>query len=169
VTDPDSRTVKTPRGYVQGYNAQAVVTEAQIVIAAEVTIESPDFGHLEPMVAATEQQLRAIGCTETPQVVVADAGYWHQVQIDRHVSRPLRQRTRLGSGEARLHPQVSVHTIRGRPELPSRPDVHPDADGYRGRQRVDAIDRRERVPRSLTAGRTSAEPVTPDETVSSGN
>lgn len=89
VTDPDSRNVKTPRGYVQGYNAQAVVTEAQIVIAAEVTIDSPDFGHLEPMVAATEQQLRAIGFTETPQVVVADAGYWHQVQIDNIVSRAI--------------------------------------------------------------------------------
>jgi hypothetical protein len=24
VTDPDSRNVKTPRGYLQGYNAQAV-------------------------------------------------------------------------------------------------------------------------------------------------
>jgi hypothetical protein len=31
-----------------GYNAQAVCTEDQIVIAAEVTIDSPDFGHLEP-------------------------------------------------------------------------------------------------------------------------
>src|SRR6266550_3142993 len=42
VTDPDSRNVKTPRGYVQGYNAQAVVSENQIVIAAEVTIASSD-------------------------------------------------------------------------------------------------------------------------------
>ncbi len=38
VTDLDSRNVKTPRGWVQGYNAQAAVTETQIVIAAEVTI-----------------------------------------------------------------------------------------------------------------------------------
>src|SRR3712207_8779077 len=30
VTDPDSRNVKTPRGWVQGYNAQAVATEDQI-------------------------------------------------------------------------------------------------------------------------------------------
>jgi transposase len=33
VTDPDSRNVKTSRGWVQGYNAQAVVTSEQIVIA----------------------------------------------------------------------------------------------------------------------------------------
>ena len=58
VTDPDSRNVKTPRGWVQGYNAQAVVTEQQIVIAAEVTVDSPDFGHLEPMVDAAQRRAR---------------------------------------------------------------------------------------------------------------
>jgi hypothetical protein len=35
VTDPDSRNLKTTRGWVQGYNAQAAVTPEQIVIAAE--------------------------------------------------------------------------------------------------------------------------------------
>lgn len=87
VTDPDSRNVKTPRGYVQGYNAQAAVTEGQIVIAAEVTIDSSDCGHLQPMVTATENELAAIGFADTPQVIVADAGYWHQVQMDNIVER----------------------------------------------------------------------------------
>jgi hypothetical protein len=32
-TDPDSRNVKTLRGWLQGYNAQAATTERQIVIA----------------------------------------------------------------------------------------------------------------------------------------
>jgi hypothetical protein len=45
-TDLDSRNVKTPRSYTQGYNAQAVVNEFQIVLAAEVTASSPDFSHL---------------------------------------------------------------------------------------------------------------------------
>ena len=35
LSDLDSRNVKTSRGWVQGYNAQAVCTEDQIVIAAE--------------------------------------------------------------------------------------------------------------------------------------
>lgn len=87
ITDPDSRNVKTPRGWVQGYNAQAAVTETQIVLAAEVTTDSPDFGHLEPMVAATESELAAIGHRQMPQVVVADAGYWHHVQMDAIVER----------------------------------------------------------------------------------
>src|SRR5215213_9367988 len=41
LSDLDSRNVKTSRGWVQGYNAQAVATEDQIVIAAEVTVASP--------------------------------------------------------------------------------------------------------------------------------
>jgi hypothetical protein len=87
VTDPDSRNVKTPRGYMQGYNAQAVVGENQIVIAAEVNADSPDFGHLEPMVTAAEDELEKAGVTETPEVVVADPGYWHQVQMENVVAR----------------------------------------------------------------------------------
>jgi transposase len=82
VTDLDSRNVKTSRGWVQGYNAQAVCTEQQIVIAAEVTVDSPDFGHLGPMVNATETELAAAGIGDAPQVVLADAGYWHQAQIE---------------------------------------------------------------------------------------
>ena len=86
-TDPDSRNVKTPRGYLQGYNAQAVVNERQIVVAAEINTDSPDFGHLEPMVDAARTELAAAGVTEQPEVVVADAGYWHQAQMESIVSQ----------------------------------------------------------------------------------
>jgi transposase len=87
LTDPDSRNVKTSRGWVQGYNAQAVCTERQIVIAAEVTVDSPDFGHLEPMVAATETELAAAGIDALPEVVLADAGYWHSEQMEQLTGR----------------------------------------------------------------------------------
>jgi hypothetical protein len=80
-TDPDSRNVKTPRGWVQGYNAQAATNEQQIVIAAELTNSSADFGQIEPMVTAARRELRTAGVADVPAVVVADAGYWHQVQI----------------------------------------------------------------------------------------
>jgi hypothetical protein len=73
LTDPDSRNVKTSRGWVQGYNAQAVVTTEQIVVAAEVTGDSPDFGHLEPMVTPPRLSLPTSGsirrrrsCSPTP-------------------------------------------------------------------------------------------------------
>jgi transposase len=80
-TDPDSRNVKTPRGWVQGYNAQAAANERQIVIAAELTNSSADFGQIEPMVNAVRRELRAAGVAALPEVVVADAGYWHRVQM----------------------------------------------------------------------------------------
>jgi hypothetical protein len=83
LSDLDSRNVKTSRGWVQGYNAQAVCTEDQIVIAAEVTVDSPDFGHLEPMVAAARDELARAGLDQSPEIVLADAGYWHQVQMER--------------------------------------------------------------------------------------
>jgi hypothetical protein len=82
VTDLDSRNVKTPRSYTQGYNVQAVVNKQQIVLAAEVTLSSPDFGHLEPMVSATRRELEQVGVSDTPEVALADSGYWHEKQID---------------------------------------------------------------------------------------
>jgi hypothetical protein len=86
LSDLDSRNVKTSRGWVQGYNAQLVTTEDQIVIAAEVNVDSPDFGHLEPMVLAAGAELARAGVTEAPRLVLADAGYWHQIQMERLVS-----------------------------------------------------------------------------------
>jgi transposase len=87
VTDPDSRLVKAMHGWIQGYNAQAAVDEQQIVLAAEITIDSPDFGHLEPMVDAAEAELEKAGVTDKPKVALADAGYWHQKQMESVVSR----------------------------------------------------------------------------------
>ena len=88
LTDPQARgMLKATRGYIQGYNAQAAVDENQIVIAAEVTVDSPDFGHLEPILNATQSELEAAGVSETPGVLLADAGYWHQVQMENIVNR----------------------------------------------------------------------------------
>ena len=105
-TDLDSRNVKTPRSYTQGYNVQAVVTEEQIVLAAAVSASSPDFGHLEPMVRATKRELQAIGVTETPGVAVADSGYWNEQQMDHVV--------------ANEHVQVLIPPDAGKRETPRR-------------------------------------------------
>jgi transposase len=85
-TDHDSRPMRT-HGYapLQGYNAQLAVNEQQIVVAAELTTDSPDFGHLEPMVRAAQRELRGVELGD-PSVVLADAGYWHQRQIETVVS-----------------------------------------------------------------------------------
>jgi hypothetical protein len=87
VTDPDSRMIKATLGYIQGYNAQAAANENQIVIAAEVTPVAADFGQLQPLVEAAVDELAQVGISDTPDVVLADAGYWHQVQIENVVNR----------------------------------------------------------------------------------
>jgi transposase len=86
-TDPGSRKVKTPRGYMQGYNAQAVTTSEQIVVAAEVTVTSSDSTHLAPMITAACEELHAAGITGPPEVVVADAGYWNRPHIEHLVNQ----------------------------------------------------------------------------------
>jgi hypothetical protein len=82
VTDPDSRNLKTTRGWVQGYNAQAAVTPGQIVVAAEISTESLDTTNLQPMVETACRELEAAGVAETPDVVLADAGYWKNDAIE---------------------------------------------------------------------------------------
>jgi transposase len=82
LTDPDSRLVHGMRGWLQGYNAQAVCNEQHLILAAEVMTASPDFGHLGPMVDAARSELAGAGVTEAPRVVIADAGYWHLEQMN---------------------------------------------------------------------------------------
>src|ERR671918_2921219 len=87
LTDPDSRVVKGLRGFLQGYNAQAVTNEHQVVLPAEVMTAGGDFGHLEPMLDATRRELAATGIDELPEVLLADAGYWHGEQMHRMTDR----------------------------------------------------------------------------------
>ena len=75
VTDPDSRIMKTASGYVQGYNAQAVATDDQIIVAAEVTQEENDFHQLHPMLEKAAETLAAAGVEEKMEQALADAGY----------------------------------------------------------------------------------------------
>src|SRR5215204_5591096 len=82
VSDPDSRNLKTTRGWLQGYNAQAVVGEGQIVLAAEISVESLDTANLQPMIQTVLRELQRAGVTETPGVVLADAGYWTNDAIE---------------------------------------------------------------------------------------
>jgi len=101
-TDPDARRMKFGRNFLPAYNAQAVATEEQIIVAAEITTEGGDFEQLDPMVAAAEHELEAAGIEERPEVVLADAGYWSNGHID-----SLRERG--------MTPIVAPDTTRNRP------------------------------------------------------
>jgi hypothetical protein len=82
LTDPDSRRMKGNRRYIQGYNAQTVVTEQQIVIAAEISTSAPDFSNLRPMIDTALSELERAGVTGKPEVAVADADYWNEQHMD---------------------------------------------------------------------------------------
>ena len=78
VTDPQSRIMSTAAGWVQGYNAQAMVNDQQIIIACHVSQDANDVGLYQPMVEATLERLDQAGITEPIGLVLADAGYWSQ-------------------------------------------------------------------------------------------
>jgi hypothetical protein len=81
LTDPDSRPVRTHRGFIQGYNAQAAATEDQIVVTAEVLVGGTDQGLLAPMTARIAAELDAAGIDTPIGTLIADAGYWNAEQI----------------------------------------------------------------------------------------
>jgi len=82
ITDPDSRPMKTPRGFIQGYNAQAVATKEQVIVSCELAPGTLDQGPLEPMLDSAKENLAAIGAAG-PETILADAGYWSPAQIER--------------------------------------------------------------------------------------
>jgi hypothetical protein len=65
----------------QAYNVQTAVNERQIILAAEISLDAPDFGHLEPLLDHALAHLRRHQIGEAPEAVVGDAGYWHTRQI----------------------------------------------------------------------------------------
>lgn len=97
LTDPDSRLMKSPSGWVQGYNAQLVVSDDQIILAVEATQSPADVESYQPMVAAAQAAVTDMfadmfadvfraGPAQTEPVVsigvvVADAGYLSEANL----------------------------------------------------------------------------------------
>jgi transposase len=68
-TDPESRIMKGPDGFVQAYNAQIAVNEQQLIVGQAVTQDTNDKKQLIPMIAIIEAQ-----SGDTPTQLLADAG-----------------------------------------------------------------------------------------------
>lgn len=77
LTDPESSLTPTSKGgFIQGYNAQVVVsTKDRLIIAADVVADTNDMRQLQPMV---EQTINNIG---VPGAVLVDSGYENTRQI----------------------------------------------------------------------------------------
>jgi transposase len=110
VTDPDSRLVKGERGFLQGYTAQAAVTEDQLILTAEVITGGSERNALEPLIDLTCSELVQAGIKQRPKVALADAGFWNTEQIERLAKRGIRPLVNPDSGK-RKEPS----RIRGKP------------------------------------------------------
>ena len=81
ITDPDSRIMSARGAFVQGYNAQTVVGEGQVILAAAVTNSGNDSQQLLPMLAAARENLQTIGHAGPIKCALADGGYWNHDDI----------------------------------------------------------------------------------------
>ena len=81
LTDPDSRIMTTKDGWVQGYNAQAIVNPQQIVLACDVSQNAGDVQLYEPMNDRLTQTLTAGGITAEIELELADAGYCSEANL----------------------------------------------------------------------------------------
>lgn len=78
ITDPDSRILKTRRGYLQGYNGQAMADcDSQVIVACSLTQEANDVKQLTPMLERCIEQAGRL-----PVQTLADAGYCSEANLE---------------------------------------------------------------------------------------
>jgi len=119
--------MKTTDGFHYAYNAQAMVDEySQVVVATDVTQHAGDAHQLIPMIEAARDSLTDAGIADDPTVVLADAGYCSEDN--------LQQLTNL-----EVNAVVATGKIRHNERVPDAP---------RGRIPKDAT-QRERIARKL--------------------
>jgi transposase len=118
LTDPDSRMMKTPKGFAQSYTAQAVTTAGQIIVAVDVTNDQNDNQALRPMIEQAVDILTVDGAANQVQVALADSGYWNLQEIETIEKR---------MGIATLVATVRDRDLRagvGKPDRPSLQRMH---------------------------------------------
>lgn len=148
ITDPGSRViVRAGKPAVQGYNAQAVASADQIILAADLTQQVNDGGLPGPMINAARDTLQAAGIDKAPETVLADGGYWSSPQIAAlgrdglEVIVPAKSSTRTAS--RRLRPKRGPEAQRIQALL----DTPAGAAKYRQRQHIiETVFARTKVP-----------------------
>jgi hypothetical protein len=69
------------KGWDQCMNAQVVVNEHQIIVAADVTDATNDKQQVRPMIEQTQQNVAAAGVREKVQEAVADSGFYSEANV----------------------------------------------------------------------------------------
>jgi hypothetical protein len=75
ITDPDVRVMRNQKGYVAGYNGQAVVTAQQVIVGAMLSQHPVDRTLLHPLLDTCREQLTQAGIRLKLRTVLADSGY----------------------------------------------------------------------------------------------
>lgn len=81
ITDPDSQIMSTTNGWIQGYNAQIVVSEDQYILGAMLSDEQNDKNLLIPMLDEVEELFSAAQTSLLPHSLLADAGYYSYLNV----------------------------------------------------------------------------------------
>jgi transposase len=82
MTDPDSRFLRTRRGFELGYTADIAVSEDHVVLAQRMTQNPTDTRSLDAVVAEVEKR-----CDETPRRVMADSGFYRNEEVEAVMAR----------------------------------------------------------------------------------
>jgi hypothetical protein len=96
-TDPESRIMHGPDGFVQAYNVQVAVEDTlQLIVGHAVTPETNDKRQLQPMVQTIEQQ-----AGQRPDQLLADSGYCSDENLAALADTPRRHLCCDAEAEAR--------------------------------------------------------------------
>jgi hypothetical protein len=101
ITDPDVRVMRNQKGYVAGYNGQAVVTAQQVIVGAMLSQHPVDRTLLHPLLDQCREQLDAAGIRPQLRTVLADAGYVSEENFARADTGKLRLLAPLAKDPAR--------------------------------------------------------------------
>ena len=81
--------MRSKGAWVQGYNAQAAITEDGVAVAGAVTNQVSDVASLHPLINQAQQLIsNTDGGGERIDTVVADAGYWSEANITINSDHP---------------------------------------------------------------------------------
>jgi transposase len=122
-TDPESRIMKGPDGFVQAYNVQVAVNEQQLIVGQAVTQDTNDKKQLIPMITIIEEQSGAM-----PTQVLADAGYCSDANLAAGADTPI---------DAYISTRKQTHG-----ERPGRPGPCPRGPLPKTATRVDRMSRK---------------------------
>lgn len=96
------------KGWDQCGNAQVVVTESQVIVAAAVTNQAYDMHQVVPMVEATKANLQAAEIAAVPQELLADAGYFSADNV-------------AALEAAQIEPFIATQRLKHGEEIPAAP------------------------------------------------